>query len=151
VIVKQSPAERKEANLCVEAWNEAIHRFVAPEIFNTDQGNQFTSFVWTDRLKRAGIKISMDGKGWFLDNMFIEQLWRPIKYECIYLHAWVSGSEAIRWDQKVASRRCEHRLPTNKRSSTITSAHILPLAVSHLMWSTGREMKQTKSISRCKE
>ena len=83
-----------EADFCVEALNEAIHRFGAPEIFNTDQGSQFTSFVWTDRLKRAGIKISMDGKGRFLDNIFIERLWRSMKYECVYLHAWESGSEA---------------------------------------------------------
>ena len=83
-----------EADFCVEALNEAIHRFGTPEIFNTDQGSQFTSFIWTDRLKRAGIKISMDGKGRFLDNIFIERLWRSMKYECVYLHAWESGSEA---------------------------------------------------------
>jgi putative transposase len=83
-----------EAEFCVEALNEAIQRFGPPEIMNTDQGSQFTSFAWTDRLKRIGTKISMDGKGRFLDNIFVERLWRSLKYECVYLHAWESGSEA---------------------------------------------------------
>jgi len=83
-----------EADFCVEALNEAIHRFGAPEIMNTDQGSQFTSFAWTDRLKRVGTRISMDGKGRCLDNIFIERLWRSLKYECVYLHAWETGSQA---------------------------------------------------------
>ena len=83
-----------EAELCVEALNEAIHRFGPPEIMNTDQGSQFTSFAWTDGLKRAGVKISMDGKGRCIDNIFIERLWRSRKYECVYLHAWETGSQA---------------------------------------------------------
>ncbi len=83
-----------EAEFCVEALNEAIYRFGPPEIMNTDQGSQFTSFAWTDQLKRVGTKISMDGKGRFLDNIFVERLWRSLKYECVYLHAWETGSEA---------------------------------------------------------
>lgn len=83
-----------EADFCVEALNEAIHRFGAPEIMNTDQGSQFTSFAWTDRLKRVSIRISMDGKGRCIDNVFIERLWRSLKYECVYLHAWDTGSQA---------------------------------------------------------
>lgn len=83
-----------EAKFCVEALNEAIHKFGAPEIMNTDQGSQFTSFDWTDRLKRAKTKISMDGKARYLDNIFIERLWRSLKYECVYLHAWETGSQA---------------------------------------------------------
>ena len=83
-----------EADFCVEALNEAIHRFGPPEIMNTDQGSQFTSFAWTDRVKRVGTRISMDGKGRFLDNIFVERLWRSLKYECVYLHAWDTGSEA---------------------------------------------------------
>ncbi|XAY77267.1 IS3 family transposase [Sagittula stellata E-37] len=82
-----------EADFCVEALNEAIHKFGPPEIMNTDQGSQFTPFAWTDRLRRSGVKISMDGKGRFLDNIFIERLWRTLKYECVYLHAWETGSE----------------------------------------------------------
>nr|WP_236938025.1 IS3 family transposase [Frigidibacter mobilis] len=83
-----------EAEFCIEALNEAIHKFGPPEIMNTDQGSQFTSFDWTDRLKRAKTKISMDGKARYLDNIFIERLWRSLKYECVYLHAWETGSQA---------------------------------------------------------
>jgi putative transposase len=83
-----------EADFCIEALNEAIHKFGPPEIMNTDQGSQFTSFVWTDRLKRVGTRISMDGKGRCIDNIFIERLWRSLKYECVYLHAWETGSQA---------------------------------------------------------
>jgi putative transposase len=83
-----------EAEFCVDALNEAIHKFGPPEIMNTDQDSQFTSFVWTDRLRRSGVRISMDGKGRFLDNIFVERLWRSLKYECVYLHAWETGSEA---------------------------------------------------------
>jgi putative transposase len=83
-----------EADFCVEALNEAVHKFGPPEIMNTDQGSQFTSFIWTDRLRRSGVRISMDGKGRFLDNIFIERLWRSMKYECVYLHAWETGSLA---------------------------------------------------------
>jgi putative transposase len=83
-----------EAEFCLEALNEAIHKFGPPEIMNTDQGSQFTSFDWTDRLKRAKTKISIDGKARYLDNIFIERLWRSLKYECVYLHAWETGSQA---------------------------------------------------------
>ena len=87
-------SNRLEADFCVEALNEAIYKFGLPEIMNTDQGSQFTSFAWTDRLRRTGLRISMDGKGRFLDNIFIERLWRTLKYDCVYLHAWETGSEA---------------------------------------------------------
>ncbi|SPF27917.1 hypothetical protein POI8812_00212 [Pontivivens insulae] len=61
---------------------------------NTEQGGQFTSFAWTDRLRRSGVLISMDGKDRFLDNIFVERLWRRLKYECVYLHVCEYGSEA---------------------------------------------------------
>ena len=83
-----------EADFCVEVLNEAIHKIGPPEIMNADQRSQFTSFAWTDRLRRIGVRISMDGKGRFLDYIFIERLWRTLKYECVYLHAWETGSEA---------------------------------------------------------
>jgi len=83
-----------EADFCVEAPAEAIHRFGSPEIMNTDQGNQFKSSIWTDRLKRVVTRISMDGKGRCIDNIFIERLLRSLKYECAYLHAWETGSQA---------------------------------------------------------
>ena len=75
-----------EAEFCVEALNEAIHLFGVPGIMNTDRGSQFTCFVWTGRLIRVGTRISMDGKGRCIDKVFIERLWRSLKYECVNLH-----------------------------------------------------------------
>lgn len=79
---------------CVEALKEALAKHGTPEIFNTDQGSQFTSGDWIDVLTGAKIKISMDGKGRWIDNRMIERLWRSLKYECVYLHAFESGSQA---------------------------------------------------------
>ena len=81
---------------CLEALNEAIERYGAPQIVNTDQGAQFTSTAFTDVLKAHNIRISMDGKGSYRDNIFIERLWRTVKYECVYLHAFDDGSDARR-------------------------------------------------------
>jgi putative transposase len=83
-----------EASFCVEALEEALARHGTPEIFNTDQGSQFTSTDFTDVLKRAGVKISMDGRGRCLDNVMVERLWRSLKYENVYLNAYETGSEA---------------------------------------------------------
>ena len=77
-----------DADFCIEALNEAVDRYGAPEIFNTDQGSQFTSNAFTDVLKQHDIRISMDGKGRWIDNVFIERLWRSVKYEEVYLHAY---------------------------------------------------------------
>jgi len=77
-----------DTDFCVEALEEAVARFGAPKIFNTDQGSQFTSTAFTDVLKRHRIGISMDGKGRWVDNVFVERLWRSVKYEDIYLHAY---------------------------------------------------------------
>jgi putative transposase len=82
------------SDFCVEALEEAIARFGKPEIFNTDQGSQFTSAEFISVLKRHEIRISMDGKGRWRDNVFVERLWRTIKYEEVYLHAYESVSEA---------------------------------------------------------
>lgn len=82
------------ADFCVEALEEALAKFGAPEIFNTDQGAQFTSDEWLKTLKDAGVAISMDGKGRWIDNVFIERLWRSVKYEEVYLHAYTSGTAA---------------------------------------------------------
>ena len=77
----------------VVALNEALHKFGSPEIMNTDQGSQFTSFAWTDRLRRSGVRISMDGEGRFVDNIFIERLWRTLKYECVYLQGRMEAAK----------------------------------------------------------
>jgi putative transposase len=81
------------ADFCIEALEEALARHGPPGIFNTDQGGQFTSPRFTDVLRDADVRISMDGKGRWMDNVFIERLWRSLKYECIYLHAFETGSE----------------------------------------------------------
>ena len=83
-----------DPSFCVEALQEALEHYGAPEIFNTDQGSQFTSVDFTDILKEADIRISMDGKGRWMDNVFIERLWRSLKYECVYLSEFATGSEA---------------------------------------------------------
>jgi putative transposase len=82
-----------DAEFCVEALKEALARFGKPEIFNTDQGSQFTSLDFTVVLRDAEIRISMDGRGRWMDNVFIERLWRSLKYECVYLNAFETGSE----------------------------------------------------------
>ena len=79
---------------CLEALEEALARHGRPEIFNTDQGAQFTSHDFTDVLLKAGIAISMDGKGSWRDNVFVERLWRSIKYEEVYLRAYDTVGEA---------------------------------------------------------
>jgi len=83
-----------DSSFCVDAVEEAIARYGRPEIFNTDQGAQFTSAAFTGLLQAHGIAISMDGLGCWRDNIFVERLWRSIKYEEVYLHAYASVSEA---------------------------------------------------------
>jgi putative transposase len=82
-----------DVEFCLEALEEAMARFGRPEIFNTDQGSQFTSPRFSGVLQEAGVRISMDGRGRWMDNIFIERLWRSLKYECVYLHAFETGSE----------------------------------------------------------
>ena len=83
-----------ETDFCIEALEEALTRFGAPEIFNSDQGSQFTSMAFTSVLHREKIAISMDGRGAWRDNVFVERLWRSVKYEEVYLRAYGSVSEA---------------------------------------------------------
>jgi putative transposase len=83
-----------DVSFCVSALEEALARFGVPEIFNTDQGSQFTSAAFTGALAAAGIKISMDGRGRWMDNVFIERLWRSLKHEDVYLKGYADGREA---------------------------------------------------------
>lgn len=83
-----------DTTFCLDALEEAFVRHGKPEIFNTDQGSQFTSLAFTEALKARGVAISMDGKGSWRDNVFVERLWRTIKYEEVYLRAYDSVSEA---------------------------------------------------------
>ena len=89
-----------DADFCVAALEDALNRYGAPEIFNTDQGSQFTSYEFTRTLREAGARISMDGRGRWMDNIMIERLWRSLKYECVYLRETEAGSEmrrALAW------------------------------------------------------
>ena len=103
-----------DADFCVYALEEAIKHYGTPEIFNTDQGSQFTSDAFTSVLKNANIRISMDGKGRWMDNVMIERLWRSLKYECIYLHAFETGSDVrqgvSRWINHYNVRRPHSKL-----------------------------------------
>ena len=83
-----------DPGFCIEALRDALAHCGRPTIFNTDQGSQFTAGDFTRVLRDRGIKISMDGKGRYLDNIFVERLWRSLKYEEIYLHAYESLTEA---------------------------------------------------------
>lgn len=89
-----------DTDFCVEALNEALSRYDRPVIFNTDQGSQFTSMSFTQVLRDADVQISMDSKGRWMDNIMIERLWRSLKYECIYLHAFETGSEVRKGIEK---------------------------------------------------
>ena len=84
-----------DASFCVQALDDALG-WRAPEILNTDQGAQFTSEAFADRVLGAGVRFSMDGRGRFLDNIFIERLWRSLKYEAVYLHELRNGLDAER-------------------------------------------------------
>ena len=83
-----------DARFCVEALEDALRLHGKPEIFNTDQGSQFTSFDFMNVLNENKIRISMDGKGRWMDNVFIERLWRSLKYECVYMNAFETGCQA---------------------------------------------------------
>jgi putative transposase len=81
-------------DFCLEAVEAAVQRYGVPEIFNTDQGSQFTSDDFVDLIQGHGIRLSMDGKGRWVDNVFVERLWKSVKYEEVYLHAYDSVAEA---------------------------------------------------------
>ena len=84
-----------DQEFCIEALEEALQRYNIPGIFNTDQGSQFTALSFTNVLTNNNIKISMDGKGRWMDNVFIERLWRSLKYECVYLLAFKTSSAVL--------------------------------------------------------
>ena len=93
-VVAWSVSVSLETDFCLSALDWALQR-ATPEIFNTDQGSQFTSSAFTGRLKEHDIRISMDGRGRFLDNIFVERLWRSVKYEEVYLHDYVTVPDAV--------------------------------------------------------
>jgi putative transposase len=118
------------AHFCVEALEEAMRKYGQPEIFNTDQGSQYTSDDWIAPLKAADVAISMDGKGRWIDNVFIERLWRSVKYEEVYLRAYANGTEA-RESLKIYFRFYnERRLHENLNYATPDEVYFGQLAAS---------------------
>jgi putative transposase len=111
-----------DSGFCVDALEEALRRYGKPRIFNTDQGAQFTSAAFTGKLEAARIAISMDGRGRFMDNIFIERLWRSIKYEEVHLKAYADGREARdgigRWMDFYNYRR-PHQSMSNQRPMNV--------------------------------
>ena len=117
-------------HFCVEALEEAMRKYGRPEIFNTDQGSQFTSDDWITPLKAAGVAISMDGKGRWIDNVFIERLWRSAKYEEVYLRAYANETEA-RASLRIYFRFYnERRLHENLNYATPDEVYFVQLAAS---------------------
>jgi putative transposase len=117
-----------DISFCIEALEEAIQIYGLPEIFNTDQGSQFTSDSFTGILKNHHIKISMDGKGRWIDNVFIERLWRSVKYQDVYLKEYRSIGELRiglrQWFQRYNGRRhqgIDNRSPDEVYWSTLSS------------------------------
>jgi putative transposase len=117
-------------DFCVEALEEAMGKYGRPEIFNTDQGSQFTSEEWTAPLKAAGVAISMDGKGRWIDNVFIERLWRSVKYEDVYLRAYANGTEAREALKKYFAFYNGRRVHENLNYSTPDEVYFGELAAS---------------------
>lgn len=111
-----------DADFCGAALEEALNIYGEPEIFNTDQGSQFTSYEFTKKLRDNGIRISMDGRGRWLDNVMIERLWRSLKYECIYLREFTTGSElrrALAWWFDFYNNRRPHFVFNGKKPMEI--------------------------------
>jgi putative transposase len=121
-----------DSAFCMAAVEEAIARYGCPEIFNTDQGSQFTSAAFTGMLRDHGIQISMDGKGCWRDNVFVERLWRSLKYEEVYLHGYESVSAATagigRYLTLYNTRR-PHSSLTDRTPDEVYFTPAVPLAV----------------------
>lgn len=117
-----------DSRFCVEALEEALARFGTPEIFNTDQGSQFTSVAFTEVLIDAGVRISMDGRGRWMDNVFIERLWRSLKHEDVYSRTTPTGARP-----RPASPR---GLPSTTHGARTHGARIWHLATAR-RWRSG--------------
>ena len=113
------------AEWCAKILSETIEKHGCPEIFNTDQGSQYTSEIHTKVLKNNDIKISMDGKGRAIDNIFIERLWRSVKYEDVYLQSYSDGTELNKGLEKYFTFYNEHRFHQSLDYKTPSSAYYL--------------------------
>ncbi len=142
-----------DTGFCIEALEDALYTYPKPDILNTDQGSQFTATAFTDILKANGIKISMDGKGAWKDNVFIERLWRSLKYECVYLRDFVNGTQAqqdIRdWIQFYNAHRPHTKFGLQTPNETYTmhfDIKAVPLTATPLPYQNKQQINQ-KSLS----
>jgi putative transposase len=119
-----------DSAFCIAAVEEAIARYGRPEIFNTDQGAQFTSAAFTGLLLAHGIQISMDGLGCWRDNIFVERFWRTLKYEEVYLHAYDSVSDARTRIGRYLTLYNTRRPHSSLADRTPEEAYFLPLSLS---------------------
>jgi transposase InsO family protein len=124
--------QHARCRFCVEALEEAIAKYGKPEIMNTDQGSQYTGAGWITNLTKADIKISMDGRGRYLDNIFIERLWRPLKQEAVYLYE-ITPSRQIALQSPAGQRMASKRNGSSiiGLGSTTRSALTRPLISEH--------------------
>jgi putative transposase len=116
-------------DFCIEAVEEAIQRYGTPEIFNTDQGSQFTSQEFVGLIQGHGIQVSMDGKGRWVDNVFVERLWKSVKYEEVYLHAYDSVSQAREGLQRYLKFYNERRPHSSLDGKTPNSVYFNSLPI----------------------
>ena len=126
-----------EADFCIDALNEALSRYRVPEIFNTDQGSQFTSQKFTKAVSDSGARISMDGRGRWLDNVMIERLWRSLKYECVYLNERETVSqlgESLHWWFDLYNYRRLHSALDEKKPMIEYQKALKPEGVPPLAW-----------------
>jgi putative transposase len=118
-----------DSSFCLDALEDALRKG-RPEIFNTDQGAQFTSAAFTDKLEAGGVRISMDGRGRWLDNVFVERLWRSLKYEEVHLKAYTNGLKARvgigQWFRFYNERRL-HQALGYKTSAAAWAAEVSPV------------------------
>jgi len=142
-----------DTDFCVEALQEAMERFGQPEVFNTDQGVQFTSAAFLDELEGHGVRVSMDSKGRFLDNIFIERLWRSLKYEEVFIKAYGSVAEARRgigawlvfYNNERPHQALEYRTPSEVFGQAKACGHVdNARGVAHMP--TEEQHKQVVSI-----
>lgn len=147
-----------DAGFCVEALDDAMRRYGRPAIFNTDQGSQFTSTEFTGRLLAAEVKISMDGRGRCMDNIFIERLWRSPKYEAVYLvemtdgfHAervigeWIDFYNGIRPHSSLGGRTPDEVYGTDQPVDMMDKADALTTSPQALQQQTSRMSNSTRA------
>ena len=126
-----------DTSFCLAALDEALARYGKPKIFNTDQGAQFTSAAFTGKLEAAGVAISMDGRGRFMDNIFIERLWRSIKYEEVHLKAYADGREAragIGFWMTFYNFRRPHQAMNNQMPMAVWRAGMDKIEAAETLW-----------------